>query len=258
VLGFEHSGSGVMEAALQPGMRLAPEALPGSGVSAGAPAVLAPATLRVGELGLAQPSVPFSSQARTGTVEVALATGVRDSVAPPTAAGALQETGGQHSLPGVPAALGPQTPPVVVVALPVPVAVVVVPVLDTSSAQVPSLLPPRPRVERGADGALPGGSAEEADQAEALAPTANPAGAPLDRGAATRGDVRLPQWTCDACFADGSWWAEPVGWDVPLPAVEPANSTPGSVGAAAVLAFALGGAWGADREESERRRQWLS
>jgi hypothetical protein len=182
-------------------------------------------------------------------------------VAPTAVAGAFQDGAGrQHGLTGVPSALGQQTPPIVVVPLPIPVAVFVAPLRDTSSFLVPGLLPPLPRVEQRGDGALPGGAAEEADQPEGLAPTANRDATPVDRDAATRADVRLPQWTCDACFADGSWRAEPAGWDVPLPAVEPANSTPGSIGAAAVLAFALSGAWGADRAESERRRrrQWLS
>jgi hypothetical protein len=44
-----------------------------------------------------------------------------------------------------------------------------------------------------------------------------------------------------------------------LPGAQPSGPTPGSVGAAAVFAFALGGAWGADLAETERRRrQWLS
>jgi hypothetical protein len=253
-LGFEHSGSGVMEAALQPGVRLAPEALAGSGVSGVAPSAVAAATLRVGEIGAAQPSVPSSVLARPATVEVALATGVRDAVAPLPAASALLDGAiGQRSLPGVPPALGQPTPAA-------PVAGFVAPLRDASSIQVPGLWPPGPRVERSPDEALPGRAAEEPDQADGRAPTANPDGRPLDREAEARADMLLPQWACDACFADGFWRADPAGWDTPLPAAQPSSPTSSAVGAAAVLAFGLSGAWGADRAETERRRRrpWRS
>jgi hypothetical protein len=108
-------------------------------------------------------------------------------------------------------------------------------------------------VERGREGTDPGGAAEEANPPDGQAPVASP-------DAAARADVRLPQWACDACFADGSWRADAATPDTPLPVAEPSGASPGSVGAAAVLAFALGGAWRVDQAETEqrRRRQWLS
>jgi hypothetical protein len=275
VLGFgDHlGGNDIMTTTLNAGMRRLPEAPSSTGtgaatagvsggfvVSVGASPAVAPTGVLGGELGVAQPSMPSAILTRTGGVEVALVSGVRDSV-PPPAAGAFQEGAvGQRSLPGAPPALGQQTAAVVVVPLPVPVAVIVAPVRDTSSIQVPGLWPPVPRVERGHDEALPGRAAEEADQADGLAPTANPDGRPLDRDAEARADGLLPQWACDACFTDGSWRADAAGRDTPLPAAGPTGLTSSAVGAAAVLAFGLNGAWGADRAETERRkrRQWLS
>lgn len=77
VLGFEHSATGVMEAALTPGVRRVPEALV-------TPAA-APGVTRVAELGVAQLSVPSSTTAHTGTNDVALATGVHNNVTPAAA-----------------------------------------------------------------------------------------------------------------------------------------------------------------------------
>jgi hypothetical protein len=189
---------------------------------------------------------------------VALATGVRDAVALP-AAGAFQD-GGPRSLPGVPPGLGQQILPILSTTTVVPVVVLAAPERDASSVLVPVLLPPTPHVERGGDGALSGGAAADTDQPGGLVPGTNPGDKSLDQDAEAWADVRLPQWACDACFANGSWRADPAGLDTLVPAAESSGSAPDSVGAAVALTFALGGAWGAPWAQSEprTRRRWLS
>src|SRR5262249_45549207 len=121
-LGFEHSDTGVMEAALAPGVRLVPEALTGSSdgvvpaaatdgstVSAGATSSRPTALSRGGELGGAQPHVSLST---LGGIDTAFVTGMRGSVTLP-AAGVFQDgPSSPRRLAGVLLHLGQQTPAV--------------------------------------------------------------------------------------------------------------------------------------------------
>src|SRR5262249_52702963 len=83
VLGFEHSATGVMEAALAPGVRVLPAALPGTGTSVVAAAAGdsgGAAGPRAGELGLGLSGRPLATSSPTETTDAAFAPAVRGGV----------------------------------------------------------------------------------------------------------------------------------------------------------------------------------
>ncbi len=254
ILGFGPTDTGVMETTLGPGVQRVPEALthsatvgvPGTS-AAGSFSVGVPATTSTAVSRTAEPArVPQTSPSHTETVEASFVTTGRD-VSLSTAAGAIQNgTGILRNLAGVLVNPGQQSPLVLS-------AVVADSVLgpagvgrDFSSILVPGLWPPLPRLESGSDMVLPSDEAQDADPAEWLLPRAKPSDTPLDLGADAQTGLGLRQQAFDACFADGSWQAEPV-------AAEESASAPDAVAASAALALVLGSYWSAPRTETERR-----
>jgi uncharacterized repeat protein (TIGR01451 family) len=261
-LGFGHDDTGVMESALAPGVRLAPEAPAsiGTGVAVAASAVGAPsaggalAVSHAGELAGAQPHAPPSPSPRAETIDAA---GVRDAIALPSAAGAVADgAGGQRSLPGVLLNLGRQTAPVLSAAPTVPAAGSAGSDWDSSNILAPGLRPSIPRAEGdGADGAIPSEETEDAGQADGPAPKANPANTPLGPNPAAEVGVLLRHQECDAYSADGPWTDDPAEPGVSLHgvAVEPSAPAPNSATVAAAFAVVLGGWWGIHGAETDRR-----
>ncbi|HKB35807.1 MAG TPA: M57 family metalloprotease, partial [Gemmataceae bacterium] len=252
-LGFEHSDTGVMEAALAPGSRLLPEALTSSGtigvsgtsaasaVSSGVPASTASSRT-------AEPArVPQVSPSRTDIPEGAFVAAGRD-ISLSTAAGALQNSSGiLRNLPGVLVNPGQQSTLILSTAAADPGAAAS---QDFSSILVPGLWPALLRLESGSD-TLPADEAQDAGPPAWLPPRARPAATPLDLGAEDSTEMGLRQRACDACFADGSWRLDEAGRDVS--AVDDSGTAPDSATAAVAFAVVLGSYWGTPRGESERR-----
>jgi uncharacterized repeat protein (TIGR01451 family) len=178
VLGFEHSGTGVMEAALPPGVRRVPEALVTSAA--------VPGISRAGELGVAQLSVSPTTMAHKGTIEAALAIGVHNSVAP---APAVQDG---PSRVGVPLTALVASPAVVSVGADRDFTSTLVPALRPTSAEAAldddhaseqmETLPTQPIAlvrQRASDACFAGGSWEAGPDAAQIPPAANPAAAAL-------------------------------------------------------------------------------
>jgi hypothetical protein len=263
VLGYgDHAGGNdIMTTTLDAGMRRLPEALSSNSVvasaavpvdtvgSAGSLSAVATTALHAGELGGAQRSVPPFTLADLGSVEVL------------TSAAIVQdEVGDLRNPASVPPSFGPQTPLVTSALTAVSAAMLKAPDRDWSNTLVPGLRPPVPYVEWGSNRALPQNAGADADQPGGLAPRANPGDAPFDQDAAGRIDVLFQQWASDASFANGFWTPGPAGLETPWPAAEPSRAAPGSSGAFAALAMALGGVCAAHQPETEprKRRRFLS
>jgi uncharacterized repeat protein (TIGR01451 family) len=254
-LGDHPGGNDIMTTTLDAGMRRLPEAPgnPGSVVSsssapggAGAPAL--------GLSSVAPSSVVPSTPARTGTVEVAVATSVREVVTLPAGGTTQDGVGSQRSLTGVANGLGQQTLPVVSAMPAVPAAVLAGPDRDASSDLVPGLWPRSARVVSG-DGALPGGAAADAEPPEGLVPGSDRDDSAFDQDEAGRADVLFQQWASNSCFADGFRRPAPSELETLRPAAEPTGAAPVSGAAAAALALALGGFWGAHESETDPRKR---
>jgi hypothetical protein len=254
VLGFAHDSTGVMEARLAPGVRLIPEALPGTGtvtVGAGVSAGPTASGARAGELGVG----PLAATSPAQGIDVGFAPAVPGGVT--RALTAAQDGGGsQRSVTAVLGDRAQQAP--LMIATPILALVFGGPDEGPGTVLVPGFRPPAVRVDSvGGDGVLPGEEAGDTEQA-ALPPSAgNTAGAPRDRRAQAQAGVRFREVACDACFADGSWAPDLAGMDLPLPGVEAYSSgqTPAAATAVAALAFALGGFGVAPRAETEPRRR---
>jgi uncharacterized repeat protein (TIGR01451 family) len=275
-LGFEHTDTGVMAATLAPGVQRLPEALSGPGsltaaaagsgnssVAVGAPPTIAPAGFNLGELVVAQPTVSPLSLARTGTSEVALAAGAHDGVILPAFSGTAavdavlvpatrgvtsaavfgqERAGNQVSIPLN--LLAPASATLLPVVTP-QAAVSVATGQDSTQILVPGLLRPGLRTESW-NAAVPDNAAGE--QAEVLLPADLPA------------DALLLHWqrANDACFAgDSSVERASTAPMLPgdaAPVADSAAPVTDAVAAVAV-AFALGGWWGAQPVETERRKR---
>jgi hypothetical protein len=200
--------------------------------------------LHGGELGGAQRSVPPFTLADLGSVEVL------------TSAAIMQdEVGDQRNPASVPPSFGPQTPLVSSAMTAVSAAMLKAPDRNWSNAVVPGLRPPAPRVEWSGDRVLPQNTGADADQPGGLVPSANPSNTPLDQDVAARVDVLFQHWASDTGFANGFGRPGSVGLETPLPAAEPSSAAPGSLGAVAGLAMALGGVWGAHQPETDPRKR---
>jgi hypothetical protein len=250
VLGFEHSATGVMEAALAPGTRVVPAVLGGTGTVGATAAAPGGPGVSAGQLGVALPGAPLSASSHPETTDAAVAAAARGATAPPLTASA-------EAVPTAAAALlldrAPQAPGLIVIS--VPAAVPAGPDQGPATILVPGLRPPAPRGESGGDTALPGDEAADVAPAAGLAPQANPADTSGD--AAAQLEARLRHWACDACFADESWLADPVGAGVSWPglATEDTGPAPDAGAAAAALAVLLAGYGVAPRMETEARRR---
>jgi hypothetical protein len=250
-LGDHPGGNDIMTTTLDAGMRRLPEALSSTGnvtASTGVSAV-APAAFRVSDLGGVQLSVPPSTLARTGTVEVALPTGVRDGSPASSGTAAIEAMlvatrgltpaataqDGLGSLAGIPRNFALPAPILSAVATP-PAAVSTGTDRDATSDLVPGIWPPSPPTESGDGAAL---EDSEGEQAGVLAPAANP------------GEALLWQGARDAYFA--SDWA---AWLADSAPIRPEEATQAADTPAAVaLALALTGWWGVRAMETETRRR---
>src|SRR5262249_14257527 len=224
-----------------PGSRLVPEAPSSSNVvGASAGAAGAAGSGVVGALppssGVAALTVSAATTARTGTIEVALASGVRDSVPP--------ALGGTAAIEPVPAAAARgATPAAMVPALPPNAgrAATVLPAAATSSAAVPVDMDRDPTSAavpgvRPVCGAMQSGDVATLEDDSEDEPAAIPA--------ADLADALLWQRAADTCFTERSWAAELAQEAAP---------------AGVVLAVALGGGWGdrATETESRKRQRFL-
>jgi hypothetical protein len=259
VLGFEHTDTGVMEAALAPGARLVPEALPGTGntaaaaaspggpgVSAGALAGGTSAVTRAGDLAVAQPGVPLSALSGAEASSAAFTAAPRGGLALPAAAGAFQDGAGRlRSLPGVLLNLAPQAPPVLSTAGAAPAAGAAGADRDSSGDLVPGLQPPAPRVPGDSGTTSAGGDGADEVPADRPAPAAEPAGTPVAPEAVDAIGALSRRQATDACFAGGSWMDGP-GADAGQ-AVAPA--------AAVAVLGALSSHLAVQRGETETRRR---
>jgi uncharacterized repeat protein (TIGR01451 family) len=224
-LGFEHTGSGVMEAALAPGVRLVPGAL-------ASPGSVTAFVARASDAGTAQLHVSqpvFSSLAAVEGV-FAPSHGV---------------TPAAMTMP-----VGPVSQASVLLNLATPAPTILSPVAtpsatvgtgkhrDSTMDLVPGLWPPNPRKESGS--AVVPEDDTEGDPAGSLVPAANPA------------DTLSRQRAREACFAGDSWTA---GLADAAP-IQPGEATQAAeTSAAAALALALAGWWGARPMETDPRRR---
>jgi hypothetical protein len=161
---------------------------------------------------------------------------------PAAVAAILDGAGSQRTLSAVLLNVGPPTSPVLSLApanaFPAGAG------WDASSALVPGLWPPNPRVDGGGDLALPSDQAQGDDPLAALI-LGSDLGSPVG--------LRLRHWACDACFADDSWLAEPGEGGLPLAGAAERLGLPLDSAAAALVLTLLAGSWTAERAESERR-----
>jgi len=228
-LGFEHSAAGVMEAALQPGMRLVPQALASTGSVAAATTVLSrpgasfelPSSSGVAKLALPPPTL-----APTATMEAALADTVHKRVTPPAFSGT---TAVDAVLSAAVRSISPAA------SVPLNLAVPAAVLSDAlSPAAVSSGTSPNVQgVSRGVQPPSRTGNGTPLDDDSEVAPAATPAG--------DSPDVLLMQRASDACFADHSW-AE--------------NAAPAAnVAAAMALALTLPGSRDGRPTETESRKR---
>jgi hypothetical protein len=233
-----------------------------------------------------------STSSPTQTSDAALATGTSvglalpmtaaAEVAPramPAAAGAFQDRAdSERRLTAVLLDLGQQTPPVLLVATTPPAVVPAGPATGPSSVLLPGPRLPIPRVGSGSgDAAVASDEDPEVAPAGRPAQQAEPSGTPVEPEAGAQDGRRFSQRARDACFADASWGADPMGPGVPsgqtVPppvsraepagpdadrpgmAAENAGPAPNAATAAAGLAVVLGGYGGVLRVETEPRRQ---
>jgi uncharacterized repeat protein (TIGR01451 family) len=222
-LGFEHSSAGVMEAALSPGMRLVPDALPGTGT-------ITTFVSRSTDAGTAQPHVPQPAVTSTAIVDAVFAA-LRNTTL--TAITTPDRPVSQASILLNLATLAPA----ILSPVAVPQAAVWTGTNRDSSDPAPGLWLPRSRTESGSAAVLE----DEEDEAGVLLPAANPV------------EALLWQRASDACFASDLWTAG-LADTAPIQPEETAGAT--ETPAAAVLALALVG-WWSDRptDTATRRRQ---
>jgi uncharacterized repeat protein (TIGR01451 family) len=281
MLGFGDCGSGVMETALAPGMRVAPEALAGIGVGtfvvpgtsvngvglgSGTTAGGAPGLFGAGATAIASPVVPLSATARPAASDTASATAVSIVMLPTAAASFQIEVGTFRGLAGVPLSLAPSI-------LAVPAAVMTTPagVPARSDREIPSdiVLASRPPVGgvvgTGDHAELTSGEGHGFDPWGGLPAWTNPGDWSLDQHPETTVDPELWHRALDACLDDGAWMANLIRPDRSLPQVdarlddrgwmadfvEPDSPLPqddaNSGTTAAVFALVLGGCWGTHR-----------
>jgi hypothetical protein len=277
-LGFEHSATGVMEAALAPGVRLVPPTLAGTGtgvvaaaapgdfgVSAGTTSSGALAGPSGGEIGVGLPGGLLSTPSSTGAIDTVFATPGRggDTLPGPATAGAMPAAlpgaagvarDGAAIRRGLDAVLGDRALPVSLpLVAPVPAAVVAGPDQGPEAVLIPALRPPAVRVESTGDGVLP----DDSEPAVSPASGGIPGARPLDRDMEARAGVGLRELAWEACFADGSWAPDLTGLDAPVPGGAALSSGPAAdaAAAAAVFVLALGGYGFAPRVETEPRRR---
>jgi uncharacterized repeat protein (TIGR01451 family) len=280
VLGFRDGDPGVMEAALAPGVRLAPGPLTGSGtdtflvpgasmngvgVGSGTIANVTPTLVNGGATVIASPVVLLSTAARTGASDTASATAVSVVMLPTAAASFQMEVGTFRGLAGVPLNLAPPI-------LAVPAAVTTAPAggVVGSDREIPSniVLASRPPVggveSTGVRAALTSDEVQVFDP-RALPSRTNPGDLRLDQDDESTLDVLLRQRAFDACLDDGVWMANLIKPDRSLPLVDtPVDAWTSVAGpdesdgslpevdsnpavAAMVFALVLGGCWGTHR-----------
>jgi hypothetical protein len=254
LLGFEHDETGVMEAALAPGVRLFPEVPTGTAsgvVTAASPngsAVLPGPTTggltaisRGGELGGAPPRVSLST---TGDIDMVFVTGMGGNVTRLASAASHPEgIGSPRSLAGVLPSVGQQTPPLLAPGATGPTAAAARSDQGSSSVLVPGLEPPLPRVASGGGGGVVNEEKPEEVPARRQAPDADAAPASVDPAAADDLGTLVRERSRDACFADGLWMANPAAYSSWVPAP-----------AAAFMALGvLGSHWSAPGAKTERR-----
>jgi uncharacterized repeat protein (TIGR01451 family) len=227
VLGFEHGDAGVMEAALAPGVRLAPEARASAGnpVSGGAAAVS-----RVADPGVGQLQIPPAALPRTEAVEAAFATTRADgplsaAAGAPQAAGLVTPVGAQPGLRAQVPAAG--------------AAGVARPEQGSPAALEPAFAAPAPRVVIG------GVAADDPGPAEWPAPVADPTDAPWGFDSVV--PLGVGDWprAFDAGLTDGSLTGDP--------AVPEDSRLAGGAAAVAAFAVLLRSSWAAPRAEAEPR-----
>jgi hypothetical protein len=288
MLGFGDGGSGVMETALAPGVRVAPETLTGIGtgtfvvpgtsvngvgLGSGTTASGAPALFGGGATAIASPGVPLSATARTGASDTASATAVSIVMLPTAAAGFQTQVGTFPGLAGVPLNLAPSI-------LAVPAAVLTTPAgvpgrsdREISSDIVLASRPPVGGVVGSGDHAeLTSGEGQGFDPWGGLPAWTKPGDWSLDQHPETTVDPVLWHRALDACLDEGAWMANLIKPDRPLPQVdvrqddggwmadlaEPDRPSPqadaNSATTAAVFALVLGGCWGTHRVGSSSRK----
>jgi Matrixin len=204
---------------------------------------------------------PVSSSPLTPTSDAPVATGTRLSGPLPAAAGTLQNPAvSRAALAGALLDLGHQPARILPAKVTAPEAVPAAPDRGSSGVVVQDVR--RPRAESGGGAVL---ADEEPDEVPAApqVPQAEPAGPRGGPATEDEGNTPVRQRAGDACFADGSWRADPVSPVVPLgetvlkPAswAEPASPAPHAATAVVALAVVLGSGGGVVRVETEPRRQ---
>jgi uncharacterized repeat protein (TIGR01451 family) len=224
-LGFDHADSGVMEAALAPGVRLVPEAL--SSPSSG-PAAVSPAA----EAG---PAPHHASQPALFNAEIAEAAFVATGVASPTAIAVVDGLVSQASAPvlltqPVQSVLG-------AVATPLPL-VVAGDNWDLAVEAVPGQRPPNPRQDY--NHRAVGEVQRESEQAAPVVPENTPADGLSWQGAG------------DACFTGEALKTE---WEDLAPTLSEGAAQGMDIPAVAALGLALAGWWGIRPTQAETRRR---
>jgi hypothetical protein len=292
LLGYKDGDPGVMELVLQPGVRIIPDALSSDGTMTAAaspgstdlsPSATTGVTLSVssvGGLGIGLSDAPLFAGGDTGTVEVALATAVPDSVTP-SASGALQDgAGAQHSLSGVSLGLGQQSPSVLSpldavfssATRGVTPATTVQDRPGNPAANPLNLAAPAPAVLlAGATSPASDLAGTDRDCVSIPAPTVRPPSLPTKSGGgamrdddeaseqaggllsmATASDAVLLRWqgANDACFARDL--SAQLANSTPI---LPENAAPVTNAATVALAVVLGIGWGTQAVETERRER---
>jgi hypothetical protein len=175
------------------------------------------------------------------------------------AAGAVPGRAGHApGLAGALSELGPQAPPVLLAAAPLPAVVPAGQTTGSPSVLVPGPRLPAPRLESG--GATRADDEEpDVAPAETPAPGGGPAAVPPDPEAGAPVDDWVWPGLCAACFVPESWGVGPAEPGVPVPGVTPEDPGPGPAPATAavVLTFLWAGSGDMRRAEPEpdgRRR----
>jgi uncharacterized repeat protein (TIGR01451 family) len=242
VLGFEHSATGVMEAALAPGVRLVPQAL----ASSGSITVFVP---HAPDAGTALHHVAQPASFTTEAVDAVF------TATPRVTPAAITVPDGLVRQANVPLSVAEPVPAILSVVATPPAPFSVGTDRQSASNAVPGLWPPAVRVDSvGGNGVLSGNASSDAEQAALPTSPSNSTGVPQNQSAQTGG--RLRELASDACFVNDSWARDLIGWDeyLPLGDAEHFVDSPAAVTAVAALALALGCYVGVPRAEAEPRR----
>jgi uncharacterized repeat protein (TIGR01451 family) len=287
MLGFGDGDSGVMEAALAPGIRVVPAPVTGtttvdvfgatgigSGVGTGATAVAAPSLAAAGAPGVAQPGVAVSLQARTAAGDASSPTGTRIIVMVPSGgASSLDDAGLFRALVGVPLYPLPQLPGIVSPMATIPAAIPAGTGQEAPGSEARAYQPlVGNRARDGGDPAVPNPDAPENDALAWPLARDDRGNAPRDSGAGAPLEELLRRRAIDACFADAAGMAPSA---IPGSPLAPADSRsaeragrpehagpdraspqadPDATTSAVALALVLGGCWWMHRADSPWRR----